>query len=298
METSSPCCALCGKPAVLLESHILPAFVFRWSKETSINGYLRHGINPRRRVQDGLKIPLLCAACEKLFNEWETRFATKVFHPYSADAGVRLHYGDWMLKFCVSVSWRALTYFLRKYGLDDWSDTQQKAATAALDRWRAFMFGEVPHPGLYEQNLLPLSAMSATTVPNMPTNMNRYLARGLDMDVARGERTAFVYIKMGRFALFGMVVPTTSRWAGTRVPVRGGVLQPARYELPIQIGNYLMDRARRSADVAAMIPKHQLAKIEEVFMRDPERVANSDQFASMLADAEMFGLDAIIRKPG
>ncbi|MEX2319354.1 MAG: hypothetical protein WD626_05835 [Bauldia sp.] len=280
-----------------MNSHIIPAFVFRWSKETSITGYLRNGENPRRRLQDGLKVPLLCSSCEGMLNEWETRFATEIFHPYNANSSLRAAYGDWMLKFCVSVSWRVLKYMADKHPLDDWSEQQRAAAVGALERWRAFMFGEVPHPGPYEQNLLPLSVMSSSTIPNMPTNMNRYLARGLDMDVAHGERTAFTYSKMGKLALFGMVVPSAARWRGARVSVRSGVIQPGHFEVPHHLADYLMDRARGSAKLQQMIPERQNEKIEEVFMRDLDRVANTDQFKAMLADAEMFGVDAVIRKP-
>lgn len=288
-------CALCRKAAELRESHILPSFVFRWSKATSITGYLRFGNNPRRRVQDGLKVPLLCASCEAMLSGWETRFATDVFHPYNADTAVRASYGEWMLKFCVSVSWRVLTYFTKENGLEDWSPAQQAAAVAALDRWRAFLFGEVADPGPFEQNLLPLDVISDSTVPDMPPYMNRYLARSIDMDLARCNETAFVYSKMGKFALFGMVVPT-ARWDGARVHVRRGAVRPGKFVVPHQVAGYLADRARGVAKLTMMIPEHQADKHEEIIEREPERVANSDQFASMLADAKMFGWDSIIRK--
>ena len=114
---SQPVCALCRDPAVLMESHIIPAFVYRWLKDTSVTGYLRAGTNPRRRVQDGLKSKLLCANCEARFNRWETSFATEIFHPYNANERLEARYGDWMLKFCTSVSWRALKFFWNETGL-------------------------------------------------------------------------------------------------------------------------------------------------------------------------------------
>ncbi len=110
-------------------SHVLPAFVFRWAKETSITGYLRFGKSPHRRAQDGLKVPLLCSRCEALLNLWERKFATQIFHPYNADEGLRAAYGDWMLKFCVSVSWRVLTYFTSLDGLADWPEAKRSAVS-------------------------------------------------------------------------------------------------------------------------------------------------------------------------
>jgi hypothetical protein len=74
-------CRLCGETKELQESHILPGFGYRWMKETSATGYLRFGPQPNRRVQDGVKVFLLCADCEQRFNLWETQFANRIFHP-------------------------------------------------------------------------------------------------------------------------------------------------------------------------------------------------------------------------
>jgi hypothetical protein len=78
-QPTSPC-RLCGATKELQESHILPGFVFRWMKATSATGYLRFGQQPNLRVQDGLKLLLLCGDCEGRFNHWETQFANKIFH--------------------------------------------------------------------------------------------------------------------------------------------------------------------------------------------------------------------------
>jgi hypothetical protein len=124
IEQPQTSCALCREKAELRQSHIVPAFVYRWLKETSVTGYLRAGQNPRRRVQDGLKRHLLCARCEARFSAWETAFATKIFHPYIADHKLTARYGDWMLKFCVSLSWRALKFFLLETDLKGWTEHQ------------------------------------------------------------------------------------------------------------------------------------------------------------------------------
>ncbi len=80
------------------------------------------------------------------------------------------------------------------------------------------------------------------------------------------------------------------------MPVRGGLIKPSEFTLPIELMDYLTDRARVSAEIAAKIPAHQVEKIGKIVANDPERVARSDQFAVMMSDARMFGLDAILRK--
>jgi hypothetical protein len=101
-------CRLCGHERELQESHVVPAFVFKWLKETSSTGSLRFGQQPNKRVQDGYKQRWLCLDCEGRLNVWETQFATQLFHPVNQDGGDNIRYGEWLMKVCVSVSWRTL----------------------------------------------------------------------------------------------------------------------------------------------------------------------------------------------
>jgi hypothetical protein len=74
-------CRLCGVISELRESHILPAFVYRWMKDTSATGYVRSSQQPNVRAQDGVKVHLLCGDCEARLNQWETEFARRIFYP-------------------------------------------------------------------------------------------------------------------------------------------------------------------------------------------------------------------------
>jgi hypothetical protein len=74
-------CKLCNNPSKLVQSHIIPKFVFKWLEETSATGHVRFAQNVNRRVQDSFKENLLCRNCEDLFNSWETDFANKLFYP-------------------------------------------------------------------------------------------------------------------------------------------------------------------------------------------------------------------------
>lgn len=97
-------CKLCGKIKTLRESHIVPKFVFDWLKVSSGTGFLRWSEMPNKRVQDGKKEHILCSNCEALFNQWETPFATRIFHPLNRQESLRFEYESWLLKFAVSVS--------------------------------------------------------------------------------------------------------------------------------------------------------------------------------------------------
>jgi hypothetical protein len=72
-------CRLCFTKTELLESHIIPSFVYKWLKSTSGTGFLRFGMEPNRRAQDGHKRFWLCGVCEARLNYWETKFANTSF---------------------------------------------------------------------------------------------------------------------------------------------------------------------------------------------------------------------------
>lgn len=100
-------CALCRQPKKLELSHIVPKFVIRYLKKTSI-GAIRNMENPDRVIQDGEKHYLLCGDCEDLFSTYETKFANTFFYPYMKDNVKEFNYDSDVYYFLTSVSWRSL----------------------------------------------------------------------------------------------------------------------------------------------------------------------------------------------
>ena len=96
-------------PKPLCDSHIIPAFVGKWLKETSAIGFLRSATSPNLRQQDLLTKRLLCADCEGRLSGFERLAAERLFLPYVENRGrVRFEYEEWLLKFAISLSWRCL----------------------------------------------------------------------------------------------------------------------------------------------------------------------------------------------
>jgi hypothetical protein len=286
-------CRLCGQLAELQESHILPAFVFKWLKETSATGFIRFGQEPNKRVQDGYKKPWLCLSCEKRLNVWETQFATNLFHPLNEDGGRRVRYREWLLKFCVSVSWRVLSMIREDAGLEHFTEEQRNAANQALETWSQFLFDKMPHPDRFEQHLLPLDAVEDYSGGDLPANINRYFLRTVDVDAVRGEKTTFVHSKIGKLIILGFIdVAFPKQWVGTKVHVREGVIGPGHYTLPKPFGDYLTDKALRFASLHEKISDNQRQKIEETARKNLDRVAHSASFEAMSHDVRLFGCEA------
>ena len=100
-------CALCGEEKELQLSHIIPKFVGRYLKQTSI-GNIRSQENPNKIIQDIEKHSLLCHDCEELFSASERYFANSVFYPYHRDKVDTIAYNEQLFYFITSLSWRSL----------------------------------------------------------------------------------------------------------------------------------------------------------------------------------------------
>lgn len=290
-------CRLCNREATLQNSHILPAFVFRWMRKSSGGGYLRQGMTPDRRVQDGLKRYWLCVDCEELFSRAETDFASKVFYPYSDGCSSRIIYANWLLHFCVSVSWRVLQFYkeedqgyLEKLDSGSW-------VTEAEATWKAFLLGQRPHPGSFRQHLVPFHAIeSITPDQDLSPNLNRYLMRTTDFDLLRGKTATFVYSKLGRFVILGFIrQDRPNQWQGSRVHLRTSQLVPREFTLNRGLLDYINARARLVAELQSSISPRQAQKTDEALHANVEKYVGSDEFLAMLNDLRMFGEAAFIR---
>lgn len=283
-------CRLCGTVSELQESHVIPKFVYKWMKETSGTGYLRFGMQPNKRAQDGYKFYWLCEDCEQRLNNWETEFSKRIFHPFIHDDTDQAQYGTWFLPFCVSISWRVLNLFMEQHNLDHFSEKHLKSAERAREVWKEFLLGKRPHPEKYEQHFLPMNVIESYTYPDMPPNINRYILRSVDIDAACNEKSAIIYSKLGRFVIIGFLEePHPNQWVGTKVHVKSGVVGQRKYILPEIFGNYFANRAKRINSIYEKISEKQNKKIEETFLKDLDRAAESESFKAIDHDVRLFG---------
>lgn len=288
-------CAFCDSEARLRESHVLPAFVYRWLRSRSGTGHIRQTDNPNRRVQDGLKLPWLCGDCEAQFSRYETAFATKLFHPWHGGT-YQIPYDDWLLKFCVSVSWRVLRFARGRNKEASYTETQQALMDQAETSWRAFLQNRAPHPGEFEQHLLIFDVIEDTTVPDLPTNINRFMTGAVTLDIVGSDSSLMTFAKLGRFIIFGIIQKGSGQWEGTKVHVKHGLLKPGKFVVPAGLLNLFREKAVLASEAMATLSPMQRAKVDKHILENLEGFAASEQFASIAADARMFGEDAVLWK--
>jgi hypothetical protein len=287
-------CRLCDREAVLEESHVIPSFVYKWLKDSSWTGVLRCGLQPNKRVQDGYKFFWLCGMCEDRLSTWETTFATLVFYPFNKEETDTVSYEAWLLKFCTSISWRVLNLFIEE---DNFYQTAPEpvrdAARRAYTVWKEFLLDKRPHPERHEQHLLPLDTIQSYKTPDIPTNINRYILRTVDIDVAWSSgkgKNIFTYAKLGRFLIIGFInVDRPKEWGGTKMHVQHGVLGPRQYTWPEGFSEYFFAKARKLAGALAQISEKQQQKMDQSFRANMERGAASETLKAMDNDVWLFG---------
>ncbi|MDT4739242.1 hypothetical protein [Bradyrhizobium sp. WYCCWR 12699] len=276
-----------------MHSHVLPAFAFKWLKQS---GHIRHSQTPNRRSQDGAKRHWLCRSCEDVFNSYETPFATHIFHPYDRNPAIHVRYTDWMLKFCVSVAWRSLLYLQEEYGPREFNERQIELAEQALQTWARYLRGEYKHIGDFEVHILPFGEIAEHQGLSFPPNINRYLMRAIEINAGSSESTSFVFSKLGPFAIFGFIeLKHPKRWKGTRISERSGWFRPGEYKVPIELAEFLSERAVLGRQAMERISPTQQQKITEAVRANLGRFAQSGLFRAMKRDVEMFGSHAFTK---
>ena len=288
-------CKLCNIEAELESSHLIPKFVVRWMKNTSITGYLRDKNNVGKRSQDLAKEFWLCRKCEELFSKWESEFAKKIFYPYLDNRVTSINYGPWMSKLCASLSWRTLTYIRSKNPDKNKSPEYYDELDRAEKHLASYLLGKINNLDQYEQHVFPLDKIESTTQTGLPTNINRYLLRSVAMDIIGNTTDLFVYTKLPSFIILGAIyAKELKKMRNSRIAIKRGAITPRTYQWQIGFIDYIIDKSQEIADTHNRIPTRQLEKIEDFIKKNPDKAANSKLFEAFLHDYELFG-DKVFR---
>jgi len=286
-------CRMCLEDGPLENSHVVPSFVWRWLKNTSALGYLRTGENPNLRVQDGWKRQWFCRACEDQIGRFEKAFSEKFFPLVVTERPVPYAHGPWLSRFIASVALRTVMLCSERGEAFDLFTPEQKALLpSALEWWRAFVHGEAKTPGVHELHFMPMGAFSDYQGDRtLPTNINRYTLRAVEVHVAGSATQAFAFVKMGPAVALGFIQPPPlGQWKGTRVALREGQVG-GRMTVPVQFLDFYIARARKARALLRGRSIRQKEKVQKAFQANLDRLAASETFRAVDADVGMFGID-------
>jgi len=289
-------CALCLKEELLVASHLIPAFVYRWLKETGATGFLRGATKVNLRVQDGEKRNLLCMQCEGIFNNYETNFANMIFYPYVneelSDAGIGTGkigyfiYADWLLRFVISIHWRLI---VTHNTLPD-KHTTPKLLTCLnnmREPWRKFLLKETNHTGDCESHIIFLRNLAAgqgTLPSNINDNINFYLLRAVDGTTISSRNKIGLYSKVGPIAFITTIRPNKFvNAADTRIRMKGKIKtgQIIKNQL---IARFVFITRPNEAFSKAKYSEKQLKVIDNSYRANPDKAKKSMTIRAAEAD--------------
>lgn len=270
-------CALCGRPAQVLKSHIIPKFTIEWLKASSATGYLRAAHKPNLRIQDGRKVRLLCAVCEARFSKWEKRFAEQVFIPFQEKRQDVFPCEDWLLQFTVSLAWRTAVNEIPRYRSSH--PNLAPFVDEALMCWRAFLLGQREYPGPYEHHVFFLDFIAESS-GNMPAKLEEYLLRAVDTTLPSSSTKVFAYTKLPGIIFWSAIHPPkpAGQYENSLVS-KDGTIQARQRIVDADFPNFLIHRVKTAMEQMAGISPKQLEKMEQSAMMDPARALNSQDFA-------------------
>jgi hypothetical protein len=218
-------CRLCKKNTRLNNSHIIPSFIGKWLKETSITGFLRHSKEPNLRKQDLITMDLLCSECENIFSKYENYFAKTIFYPYVqeeldesgvAQANIKtIKYNESLLKFVISLQWRQLVSEQIQFGeKDDLTskdlDKFKKRMGICIDTWGQYLRDEITTTG-EERHYIVFLQNLITGEGNLPENLNKkinfYLLRSVDNTLGVSSKKILIYTKLGPIVILSSIKP-------------------------------------------------------------------------------------------
>jgi hypothetical protein len=284
-------CKLCSKENELKKSHFIPKFVGKWIKKTSITGYIRGKNEINKRLQDIPKEYWLCGSCEQIFSVGEREFANNVFYPFVDEEKSVATYGNWMSKFCASLSWRSLTY-IRSKNPDEENEESKILLDRAEDHLKKYILGEIDNLYQYEQHLFPLEKIESTDSNNLPKNINRYFLRNMSMDIVGNNTDLYIFTKLPSFILLGLIkAKDLKSMRPSRIAIKSGVVSPREYRWPDGFAEYLFEKADEVREFHQRIPQKHLDGFEKYINENPEKVIKSKQFKAFLDDYGRYGND-------
>jgi hypothetical protein len=175
-------CKLCGEDGELLDGHIGPRF-----------GYKRYITGKGGRYFDTEKEKfetkqrtayMFCRGCENDLTGSLDSLGARLLGRFESEPYQPHFYGEWFLRWCVSLSLRALFS-----GVSDYPE-RLSSAHEAMEQWKCYLLGQKPSVGPFTQHVFLRYFEEAS-----------HFQRLLDWDFLPDQGLTF--FKMGPLVLFG-----------------------------------------------------------------------------------------------
>jgi hypothetical protein len=228
-------CYFCGKNESIKNSHIIPAFIINWLKNTSLTKHIRSSVNANRRVQDGEKLDLLCNTCENDFSKNELRFKDNIFVKIAnyQNQKENISITEFDRKCIYSIIWRIITatYY---YKLDylSWTDEEKQNLNRYSDILKkAYLNGESDE---IRTHLIPLTLQIVRDANFDGEDMLFYeRSIGYDIKIWDNFKRLVVYLKLPFMIIICELINNKNDiWLNTQVEKIDKINIKSKYLLP------------------------------------------------------------------
>lgn len=284
-------CALCGKEAEIQLSHIIPKFIGRHLKKTSI-GNIRSIEDPNKVVQDLEKHYLLCHECEELFSASERWFANNIFYPWKKNTETTFQYGNSLHYFITSLSWRSLYLDIMNYVRYGDVDVQKLNIMIEAEKiMKEYLLGQRDNIGHIENHVFffeRIAEVEGENADKFLLNPHVSIHRSVTSYTHYSENTVFTISN-----LMGIILVTLYEkgpeeyWEGTEIDVNIGTLKAEKQRVASVVCNefqYWMEEAQKQHD---RISENQKNKIVQRMKEIGEDIINYDIYQDFLDDQEL-----------
>lgn len=247
-----PKCRLCGLEKPLRKSHIIPKFVNQYIKDNSLTGYLRQSGNINQRVQDGLKVDLLCQDCELKFSKWEGQFA-KIFFQHNKlakkrkQALVKIVYDSTLISFIVSLFWRAIVATKITENISSENFLRIKDLK---QQWLEFLNGKRKDWGKCEFYFVLFDYIDPKYLSSLPLHFDAYLFNLWEICPYETKDKLGFFIKLPGMLLLCTIIPSKlPGMKGIKIKNKGKLFpENIKYKSPL-IGQIIIARSEATGNI-------------------------------------------------
>ena len=261
-------CKLCNNPNLEKpKSHIISKFFYEWIKNTSPTGFIRDVANPNKRLQDGIKLEFLCSDCEKILGEWERDFSKNIFMPLCNSSNNFTFDCDdeYVLKFSVSIVWRALKYLCEINKISNMTEEEIEIIQSTLKIWEDYLLGNREDINQNKAYIIPIK----TFMDNNDMKWQSYnRSIGIDFKVFDDQYWGFIFVKVPNMIIVGDVLGISDlKMKKYEVCTNNKIKDEAIPNMPELILRVINNCILGFEEGAENISTEQLKKINETFMK-------------------------------
>ena len=281
-------CALCLQEQPLQESHLIPKFVGKWLKEKG-TGYLANAADGSNRVQDLVKIKLLCKDCEQKFSQIENYFANNMFYPFVNDKIQEFDYDENLKPLIISMAWRCLQPIKEDFIKQNPTSQVISFVEQAEKDWREFLNDEGTSINSYETHVLFLDYVKPESTLEVDPKFHWYLLHGTDSTIVYNNTKVYFYVKLPWMICIISIEPKKLEgWEGTMINKNGHITASGQTVKDPGFAQFLQDRAK-FALYSSQGPSQEVAtkRLVKSIKKDPEKYLTSNIYESWIVERDI-----------